>query len=99
MHFNDSLFDSFTRWDSIIDKESFAAIIAPCLKTWEWHGATKRLGSLLTFNPLSAQGSWKLHLDKRDDRMVADMIIQLKLKEQGHIISYAIPQFPLNPCN
>ncbi len=51
------------------------------------------MGSLLTFNPLSAQGSWKLHLDKRDDRMVADMIIQLKLKEHGHITSYATPDF------
>jgi hypothetical protein len=49
------------------------------------------VGSLLLFNPLSAQGSWKLHLDKRDDRMVADMIIQLKIKEKGHMLPYEFP--------
>ena len=76
------------RWDSIIDKQFVAATIAPCLKSWEWHGAIKRLGSLSLFNPLCAQGLWKLQLDKRDDRMVADMIIQLKIKEKGHMTSY-----------
>jgi hypothetical protein len=63
-------------------------IIVPHLKPWEWYGIIKRVGSLLLFNPLRAQGSWSLNLDKRDDRMVADMIIQLKIKEKGHMISY-----------
>ena len=40
---------------------------------------------------MNAHGSWMLNLDKRDDRMVADMIIQLKIKEKGHISGYEIP--------
>jgi hypothetical protein len=49
------------------------------------------VGSLQLFNPLSAHGSWMLNLDKRDDRMVADMIIQLKIKEKKHIPAYKLP--------
>jgi hypothetical protein len=65
--------------------------VAPFLKPWEWYGVIKRLGSLLLFNPLNAKGSWHLHLDKRDDRIVAEMIIQLKMKENGHIPMYEFP--------
>ena len=61
------------------------AIILPHFKPWEWYGVIQRVGSLLLFNPLNARGSWQLHLDKRDDRMVADMIVQLKIKEKGHL--------------
>jgi hypothetical protein len=85
-----------TRWDSIIDKQSFASVIATCLKPWEWYGVIKRLGSLLLFNPLSARGSWHLYLNKRDDRIVAEMIIQLKLKEHGHITTYEFPKMHRN---